>query len=134
MKTLFYTLVLVFTLTSCCKSEIEDLKSAKISLPDIKNIEWRRYDAMQVCTISFINDSIFRFTRANYTKINTLSSQYFGQYKLTTDSLVLTYNLNNIAKPIIYRYSYKANSDSICLYFNAYLVQKYYSKKQHTTY
>ena len=143
MKTLFYILVLAFTLTSCDKSEIEDLN---ISLPNVKNIEWRRYDPMQVCTLAFINDTIFMFTRTNYTDYKISNQGYymykeFGQYFFKSDSIIFKYNVTfdgkvYIPKKLILteRYSFKANSDSLVLYIHNHAAQIYYSQKKHVSY
>jgi hypothetical protein len=146
MKTFFYILALVFTLTSCSKSEIEDLDQLKINLPNVKNIEWKRYDPKQLCTLEFMNDTIFMFTRTNYTDVNISNPGYymykeFGQYYLKYDSVILKYNVTFDGKVYIpkkqfptERYSLKVNSDSLVLYLHDHATQIYYSQKKHGSY
>jgi hypothetical protein len=145
MKTLFYTLIILLSV-SCSKSETEDIYAARLNNFDIKGIEWKRYDALQLCKLKLIDDTLFLFSRVDYSNIGTPNEAYFtakqsGRYVIKNDSLILHYDKfdqcdTHIRKRdlAIERYLYMANSDSLNFLNNKTIIQTYYSKNKHGAY
>lgn len=142
--------MVVFLASACKKDEID----SPLSIQEIKSIEWRGYDGVQLTLLKFINDTVLSFKyfdikdliiNPNPTQVNKI--QYVS-YRFKSDSLIFKYDLKakNSSMPIdatdqyyhinsnIYSgFKYIANKDSLMI-ITGKAINKYYSQKQYNTY
>jgi len=133
MKTLTFSILLII-LISCEKEQPEPIKKGPELALSIK--VWYRYDAMQLVTWTFENDTLVKFNRLDYKYLDNpriadpyiYQTESFFNYKFKEDSLIIYLKL------AIERFSYAINQDSMCFYMRGYLVQTYYSHKKYGKY